>query len=44
MYGFNSSCTIKEDQRNDYGKLVKREQIGYDLPFIIHCSGRYTQE
>lgn len=42
MYGFNSSSTNKQDKLNEKGKIVERVSVGYDLPFIIHNSGRYT--
>ena len=43
LYGFNSSATAQNDVRNDEGKITQRVSIGYDLPFIIHNSCRYTQ-
>jgi hypothetical protein len=43
MYGFNSSATAQADKVDSNGR-IKRVSIGYDLPFIIHNSARYTKE
>ena len=44
LYGFNSSATAQQDKVDDKGKIIERVSIGYDLPFIIHNSARYTKE
>jgi hypothetical protein len=43
MYGFNSSSTVQNDTYDEFGKIIERKSIGYDLPFIVHNSARYTQ-
>jgi len=41
LFGFNSSATVQLDTVDEDGK-IKPVPIGYDLPFILHNSCRYS--